>query len=114
MTLLFRLLTLLLCLGTLAVAPLAAQETPQKEPSPKETPATEPAAPEQVPEPPVPMHKVPINIPMEAFGTANPECLEWTDSCRTCARDAENNISCSTPGIACLPQDVACKKERGK
>ncbi len=109
-----RLLCLLLCLGALAAAPLAAQEAPQKEASPKEAPATEPPAPEPVPEPPVPMHKVPINIPMEAFGTANPQCLEWTDSCRICARDAENKISCSTPGIACLPQDVACKKERGK
>ncbi len=97
--------------------PLAAQEPSQKETSPKEAPAAEPAAPEsvpEVPEPPVPMHQVPINIPMEAFGTANPECVEWTDTCRTCARDAENKISCSTPGIACLPQDIACKKERGK
>ncbi len=109
-----RLPPLIFCLGALAAAPLAAQEVLPKEAPPQESPPAGPAAPEPVPEAPLPMKTVPLNIPMEAFGTANPDCLEWTDSCRTCARDAENVISCSTPGIACLPQDVTCKKERGK
>jgi hypothetical protein len=106
-----RLPSLVVCVGAfcLAAAPLSAQETPQKESSP-----TDSTAPEPVPEAPLPMQKVPLDVPMEAFGTANPACVEWTDGCRTCARDATNNISCSTPGIACLPQDIACKKERGK
>jgi hypothetical protein len=110
-----RLLSLILCLAALAAVPLRAQETQPKESPLQESPQAAPATPEAVPEPPLPMKTVPLNIPMEAFGTANPACLEWTDSCRTCSRDAENNISCSTPGIACLPQqDIACKKERGK
>lgn len=109
-----QLLALILCggafyLGALASVPLSAQEIPSQE-----APPAAPAAPEAVPKAPLPMKKVPLNIPMEAFGTANPACLEWTDSCRTCSRDAENNISCSTPGIACLPQDSTCKKERGQ
>jgi hypothetical protein len=108
MTSFSRLLLLILCLAALAASPpVWAQDMPEKEAQP-----AEPAAPEQVPEPPPPMTKVPLDIPMEAFGTANPDCVEWTDSCRTCARDPENRVSCSTPGIACLPQDIACKTER--
>jgi len=98
-----RLPFIMLCLATLTASPLAAQETQQKE-----TPAKEPA----VPEPPLPMQKIPLDIPMEAFGTAHPECVEWTDTCRSCAKDAQNRVSCSTPGIACLPEDITCKKER--
>ncbi len=49
---------------------------------------------------------------MEAFGVANPDCLEWTDMCQVCARDAENNFACSTPGIACLPGEASCKSQR--
>jgi hypothetical protein len=103
---------LIFCLGAFAAAPLAAQDMPQKETPQKEAPSIEPAVP--MPEPPPPAKSVPPDIPMEAFGTANPGCVEWSDSCRTCARDPENRISCSTPGIACLPQDITCKKERGQ
>jgi hypothetical protein len=100
-----RLSLLVLFLGTLAAAtPLGAQDMPEK--------PTVPAAPEPVPLPPPPTKAVPLDIPMEAYGTANPECLEWTDSCRTCVRDEENRVSCSTPGIACLSQDISCKTKR--
>jgi hypothetical protein len=102
-----RLSFLMLCLCALAAAPLAAQETQQTE-----VPATHPDAPEAVPPPPLPLQKIPLDIPMEAFGTAHPECVEWSDACRTCAKDAENRVSCSTPGIACLPRDISCEKER--
>jgi hypothetical protein len=105
-----RLLLFILCLAVLAASPpVRGQDVPAKETQP-----AEPPPPAQMPEPPLPMTKVPLNIPMEAYGTANPGCVEWTDSCRTCVRDPENRISCSTPGIACLPQDINCKTLRGK
>ena len=47
-----------------------------------------------------------------AYGAAHPECLEWTDSCRTCLRSPDGRVGCSTPGIACQPKDIECKKEK--
>jgi hypothetical protein len=47
-----------------------------------------------------------------AYGAAHPECLEWTDSCRTCLRSPDGRVGCSTPGIACQPKDIVCKKEK--
>ncbi len=44
-----------------------------------------------------------------AFGVHNPACLEWTDSCRVCVRE-KGEIHCSTPGPACLPQALVCKR----
>lgn len=48
---------------------------------------------------------------MEAYGVAHPECLEWTNACRICARH-ENDVACSTPGIACLPKEIFCQKKK--
>lgn len=53
---------------------------------------------------------------MQAFGLVNARCLEWTDACLVCRRldrgpgkDAsEQEIICSTPGIACLPVEIRC------
>ncbi len=48
-------------------------------------------------------------IAVQAWGAARPECAEWTDSCTICARVPEG-IACSTPGVACLPQPVICRR----
>ena len=53
------------------------------------------------PEPVLP----PKPAPIQAYGAQNPACLEWTDGCVLCARG-----QCSTPGIACQPGGVVCKK----
>jgi hypothetical protein len=55
--------------------------------------------------------KVPSDVSVLAYGAAHPECLEWTDSCRTCIRSPDSRVGCSTPGIACQPKDIECKKE---
>jgi hypothetical protein len=55
--------------------------------------------------------KVPSDASVLAYGAAHPECLEWTDSCRTCMRSPDGRLGCSTPGIACQPKDIECKKE---
>lgn len=68
----------------------------------------------------------PLPPSMQAFGAANADCLEWTNACLICRRldgaaDAEenkeaqkntdpeeNDIACSTPGIACQPAGISC------
>ncbi|MDE2018534.1 MAG: hypothetical protein KGI57_12620 [Hyphomicrobiales bacterium] len=48
---------------------------------------------------------------LRGFGAANVACLEWTDSCAVCRRDAAGGAAkCSLPGIACQPKPVACSK----
>jgi hypothetical protein len=69
---------------------------------------------------------------MQAFGAANANCLEWTDFCLVCRRldpsaDAktaesaatqsggeaqDQDIACSTPGIACQPKTIICTEQR--
>ena len=46
-----------------------------------------------------------ISTPIQAYGAQNPACLEWTDGCVLCSREG-----CSTPGIACQPGGLVCKK----
>lgn len=48
-------------------------------------------------------------IAVQAWGAAHPECAEWTDLCTICAR-VPDGIACSTPGVACLPQPVLCRR----
>jgi hypothetical protein len=36
-------------------------------------------------------------------------CLEWTDGCRVCQR-ANNEVSCSNVGIACVPKTEECTR----
>jgi hypothetical protein len=55
--------------------------------------------------------KMPSDVSVLAYGAAHPECMEWTDSCRTCMRSPDGRVGCSTPGIACQPKDIECKKE---
>src|ERR1700729_4345579 len=63
-----------------------------------EQPALEPSA-------PVPQEE----LSLQAFGSKNPTCVEWNDSCATCRRDSSGEAHCSTRGIACQPKDVVCK-----
>jgi hypothetical protein len=44
-----------------------------------------------------------------AYGDHNADCLEWSDGCVVCAREADGP-HCSTPGIACQPVEIACRK----
>jgi hypothetical protein len=39
------------------------------------------------------------------------DCREWTDSCRVCVRTENNEFSCSTVGIACLPRAGRCTRK---
>ena len=37
-------------------------------------------------------------------------CLEWTDGCRVCQRAANNEVSCSNVGIACVLKAEECSR----
>jgi hypothetical protein len=113
----------IICLSAFfAVAPLGAEEAATT-PDPAASSSPPPSSSESMPAPaePAPVEPVPLpppgkssppDISMEAFGVANPDCLEWTDTCQVCARDAQNAIACSRPGIACLPGDISCRSLR--
>jgi hypothetical protein len=53
---------------------------------------------------------LPAAVSVLAYGEKNPACLEWSDGCVTCARGAGDAKSCSTPGVACQPGDIVCKR----
>jgi hypothetical protein len=55
----------------------------------------------------------PIDIPgpVQAFGAQQKSCLEWSDNCVVCQRDADGSVHCSTPSIACLPEPVVCRRQ---
>jgi hypothetical protein len=61
-------------------------------------------------EPAQPVEAIPA--PVQAFGRENLVCLEWSDTCIVCQRDADGPVHCSTPAIACLPQAVVCRREK--
>jgi hypothetical protein len=42
------------------------------------------------------------------FGDLDKTCLQWTDGCRNCGRDASAAPVCSNIGIACQPGEVKC------
>ncbi|QLP97744.1 MAG: hypothetical protein HZY79_10615 [Rhodoblastus sp.] len=47
---------------------------------------------------------------MEAWGRANPDCLEWTDNCQVCV--GGDKPGCSTVGTACVRAAPACRKTK--
>jgi hypothetical protein len=49
---------------------------------------------------------------LDEFARTNPDCISFTDLCQTCARTADRNIECSTPGIACIRQPWTCTLQR--
>ena len=49
---------------------------------------------------------------LDEFARTNPDCISFTDLCQTCTRTADQNIECSTPGIACIRQPWTCTLQR--
>jgi hypothetical protein len=48
---------------------------------------------------------------LQSYAAQAPQCLEWSDGCAVCARDsAAGAAHCSTPGVACQPDAIQCKK----
>jgi hypothetical protein len=45
---------------------------------------------------------------VQAYGSDNETCREWTDGCIICLRGPDRIASCSLPGIACQPHGTAC------
>ena len=43
---------------------------------------------------------------VQAWGQANTDCSAWSDGCVACTKDG-----CSTPGIACVPQETSCRRK---
>lgn len=50
-------------------------------------------------------------VPIQAYAGDNPSCLEWTDGCTICTKPESGEPHCSTPGIACQPAGIQCKKK---
>ena len=48
-------------------------------------------------------------VSIQAYGTQNPACLEWTNGCVLCVSGG-SGTQCSTPGIACQPAGLTCKR----
>jgi hypothetical protein len=46
--------------------------------------------------------------PVSAFGDDKPDCLQWTDGCIICKRQADGAVACSTAGAACVQTEPAC------
>ena len=42
---------------------------------------------------------------VQAWGASHSDCIEWTDACVTCTA-----AGCSTPGIACTPGPIVCRR----
>ena len=53
-------------------------------------------------------------VSLRGFGPLNAQCLEWSDGCAICLRDEKDAVHCSTPGIACQPAAIACRREKAK
>jgi hypothetical protein len=56
----------------------------------------------------------PEETSLRGFGLQNAQCVEWSDGCAVCLRDEKDAAHCSTPGIACQPAAIACRREKAK
>ena len=61
---------------------------------------------------PAPYAAAKQELTLRSFGPEHPACLEWNDGCATCLRDAAGAVNCSTRGIACQPQEIACRSPK--
>jgi hypothetical protein len=69
-------------------------------------------APAPIANPPVaPPPLSPEGISLQGFALQNPLCREWSDGCSICMRDEKGAPHCSTPGIACQPAAIRCRRE---
>ena len=55
---------------------------------------------------------VPEDVSIQAWGERAPDCIEWSNACQVCRRDAAGKPQCSTPGIACQPIAPICKTRK--
>ena len=62
--------------------------------------------------PRAPALKAGAPISIAAYGRQNPQCVEWTDGCAVCVASA-GKAQCSTPGIACTPAGLTCRRHKG-
>jgi len=53
-------------------------------------------------------------LSLQGFGLRSVNCLEWGDACSICQRDASGAMNCSTPGIACQPEAIVCRREKAR
>jgi hypothetical protein len=51
-------------------------------------------------------------VSIQGYGSQNTSCLEWTNGCVLCSNGADGHARCSTPGIACQPAGITCKRKR--
>ncbi len=60
---------------------------------------------------PVPADTLPASEfnALMTFVAANPDCQSFTDGCQICRRLTQNQLACSTPGIACSKGAWACQ-----
>ena len=58
-----------------------------------------------------PALKTSAPLSIQGYGKQNPACLEWTNGCVLCSV-ADGRTACSTPGIACLPAGLTCKRKQ--
>jgi len=49
---------------------------------------------------------------ISAFADDKPDCLEWTDACTICKKQADGNVACSTVGAACVQTAPTCSKQK--
>jgi hypothetical protein len=64
--------------------------------------------------PPASVAPSPEEMSLRGYGLQNVQCLEWSDGCSICLRDEKGAAHCSTPGIACQPAAIACRREKAK
>jgi hypothetical protein len=57
-----------------------------------------------------PALKAATPVSIQAYGHQNPQCTEWTNGCVVCVA-AGDQAHCSTPGIACTPGGLTCKRQ---
>ena len=46
---------------------------------------------------------------IQSYARQNPRCAEWTNGCVVCLA-TNGHAQCSTPGIACTPAGLTCKR----
>jgi hypothetical protein len=52
------------------------------------------------------------SLSLQGFGAQNSLCREWGDDCSVCLRDDKDAVHCSTPGIACQPAAIVCRRPK--
>jgi hypothetical protein len=54
------------------------------------------------------------SLSLQGFGAQNAMCREWGDDCSVCLRDDNDAVHCSTPGIACQPAAIVCRRPKAQ